>query len=129
MFFFLLNTIGAHYAITTHTGLKKYSIVNSLQQSSSPTNSNTISTVDLNINIKLIGEKGKTKFIPLQHSQLNKQAFISGKKDVFDIIASDVGRVRELPKHPASINYLLISSFPPYLKWIFLIASFFYFWF
>lgn len=51
-------------------------------------------STELSISIQLIGDKAKTKFISLQHSQLNKQAFVCGKKDVFEIFANDVGRVR-----------------------------------
>ena len=71
--------LGAHYVVITHTGNKHQSNAKA----------------DLNIEIKLIGEKGKTKFIPLQHSQLNKNPFICGKKDLFDLFENDVGRVNK----------------------------------
>ena len=67
--------------VTTHTGLRQ---VGSQRTSSKPPE----------IGIQLVGEKGKTKLIPLQNSQLNKQhPFLAGRKDVFDVLATDVGRV------------------------------------
>lgn len=66
--------------ITTHTGHRQIGGQRTGKQ--------------LEIGIQLIGEKGKTKLIPLQNSQLNKQyPFVAGRKDVFDVVASDVGGV------------------------------------
>lgn len=73
--FYLIK--GIYYVITTHTGSKQ-----------------NIKSNDLKICFQLIGDNAKTKFITLQHSQLNKQPFVCGKKDVFEIFANDVGRVR-----------------------------------
>ncbi|RNA02031.1 lipoxygenase homology domain-containing 1-like [Brachionus plicatilis] len=70
---------GIFYVITTHTGNKQMNKSN-----------------DLNISFQIIGDKAKTKFIRLQHSQLNKQAFICGKKDIFEILANDVGRTTKV---------------------------------
>ncbi len=73
-------TKGIHYAITTHTGHRQLSAQRAGKQPE--------------IGIQLIGEKGKTKLIPLLYSQLNKQhAFLAGRKEVFDVLATDVGRV------------------------------------
>ena len=47
----------------------------------------------IKIFIKIIGNLNKTEYIPLQHSQTNKNPFLSGKKDVFDLTAVDVGHV------------------------------------
>jgi hypothetical protein len=58
---------------------------------------------DLNIEIQIIGDKARTKFIRLQHSQLNKQPFVPGKKDIFDVFATDVGKV--------SLNSSLMTLF------------------
>ncbi len=69
---------GAHYVICTHSGAKQ------------PGN---CAKSDLNIEIQIVGEKGRTRFIGLQHSQLNKQPFVPGKKDIFDVFATDVGKV------------------------------------
>lgn len=71
---------GVHYAITTHTGHRQIGSQRLVKQ--------------LEIGVQLIGERGKTKLIPLQNSQLNKQhPFLAGRKDVFDVLATDVGRV------------------------------------
>lgn len=73
-----------HYVISTHTGHR--------QVAGQRTSGNKQL---LEIGIQLIGEKGKTKLIPLKHSQTNKQhPFVAGRKDVFDVLATDVGRVK-----------------------------------
>ena len=64
-----------HYVVTTHTDSK------------------VVSNLGTKLFIKIIGNLNKTEFIPLQHSELNKHPFMSGKKDVFDVIAVDVGHV------------------------------------
>ena len=58
------------------------------------TNNEQDSTTDLIISIQIIGEKLKTNFIPLVRSVLNKKAFLKGKKDIFEVQALDVGKVR-----------------------------------
>ena len=73
--------LGANYVISTRTTTKQ----------PNPAKQDT-----LDIEIQIIGERAKTKFVPLQHSELNKFPFTSGKKDVFNICASDVGRVTKL---------------------------------
>lgn len=67
-----------HYAVTTHTDAR----VNSKCRPK--------------IFIKILGDVNKTEFIPLQHSQTNKQPFLSGKRDIFNVTAPDVGRIKKV---------------------------------
>jgi hypothetical protein len=67
---------GVHYIVTTHTDCR------------------LVSNTETKIFIKIIGNLNKTEFIPLIHSVNNtKHPFVSGKRDVFDIFATDVGHV------------------------------------
>ena len=79
--------------ITTHTGCKQ-----------------TKSTDDLDISIQIIGDKGRTNFVPLLHSLLNKRAFIAGRKDLFRIHASNVGTVCDLNLLNEFAAFIIISN-------------------
>lgn len=74
----LPGQIGVQYAVTTHTDSK------------------IASKPGIKIFIKIIGNLNKTEYIPLQHSQTNKNPFLSGKKDVFDLTAVDVGHIKRV---------------------------------
>lgn len=72
---------GVHYAVLSHTNY---------QQKTNP------KLPHINIVIEITGDKNKTNFIPLQHSQLNKIPFMANKRDVFDVFAVDVGHITQV---------------------------------
>jgi hypothetical protein len=67
---------GVHYGIICHTNYQQKQFKSRI-----------------NISIQIHGVIGKTNFIPLKHSQLNKAPFLASRRDVFDVHAIDVGKV------------------------------------
>lgn len=81
--------IGVHYAVLSHTNY---------QQKTNP------KSPHINVVIQIMGDKNKTNFIPLQHSQLNKIPFMANKRDIFDVYAVDVGHITQVILRNQAVN-------------------------